>query len=193
MKFFYFFIFYASILQAQQIKDFSLPDVDGKNVSFSDYKKAKGFIIVFSCNHCPFAQFYHERFNRLNNKYKKQDLHLIVINPMDTLMYENENLTEMKNLSLKNNFNFPYLLDASQQVAKNFNALRTPQAFLIWKEKDKYIVKYSGAIDDNGAEPEKVQNNYLEDAIISQLKGKTIINQNTLSVGCKIIYRKSKD
>jgi peroxiredoxin len=192
MKIFSFFFLFASILQAQQIKDFSLPDVDGKNVSLSNFKKAKGFIVVFSCNHCPFAQFYHERLNLLNKKYKKHDLHLISVNPMDTLMYGNENLTEMKNLSLKNNFNFPYLLDASQQVAKNFNAVRTPQAFLIWKEKDKYVVKYSGAIDDNGAEPEKVQNNYLEDAIISQLKGKTIKNPNTTSVGCKIIYRKSK-
>jgi peroxiredoxin len=193
MKFFSLLFFFATVLQGQQIKDFSLPDVEGKYVSLSKYKKAKGFIIVFSCNHCPFAQFYHERLNRLNDKYKKQDLHLITINPMDTLMYENENLPEMRNLALKNDFNFPYLLDASQGVAKNFNATRTPQAFLIWKEKDKFIVKYSGAIDDNGAEPEKVQNNYLEDAIISQLNGKTIKNPNTVSVGCKIIYRKSND
>ena len=70
--------------EAQYVSDFSLPNIDGKAVRLSDYKKAKGYIIVFTCNHCPFAQFYPQRLNKLNKKYKALGIPLITINPMDT-------------------------------------------------------------------------------------------------------------
>jgi hypothetical protein len=115
---------------------------------------------------------------------------LIAINPMDTLVYEEENLEMMKAVTTKNNFNFPYLLDAAQEVARNFKANRTPEAFLIWKENEKWTIKYKGAIDDNGAEPEKIEHHFLENAIKEQLAGKTVTEADTVSVGCKINYRK---
>ena len=176
--------------QAQHVTDFTLQNINGKIVSLSDFKKAKGFVIVFTCNHCPFAQFYPQRLNKLNKKYKALGVPLIAINPMDTLVYADENLEKMKAVAAKNKFNFPYLLDASQKTAKDFNAIRTPEAFLIWKENEKWTIKYKGAIDDNGAEPSKIEHHFLENAIKEQLKGKNITEAETISVGCKINYRK---
>jgi len=173
-----------------QISDFSLPNTTGEIVSLSDYKNAKGFIIIFTCNHCPFAQLYPERLNALNKKFEAQGVPLIAINPMDTLVYADENLEQMKEVSKKHQFNFPYLLDASQKVARNFNAKRTPQAYVIWKEQDKWVIKYSGAIDDNGAEPSKVENPFLENAVKKLISGEIVDIEETASIGCKINYRK---
>jgi peroxiredoxin len=175
---------------AQEVSDFSLMNVDAKMVSLKDYKNAKGFIVVFTCNHCPFAQFYPERLNKLNDKYKALGVPLLAVNPMDTLVYAEENILEMQKIAQQHTFGFPYLLDSSQKVAKDFNAKRTPQAFIIWKEKSRWLVKYHGAIDDNGAEPQKVQNPYLENALKELLKDKKVTEPETASVGCKINYRK---
>ncbi len=183
-------IFMTSKVACQTVSDFTLPNVDGKTVSLSQFKNAKGFIIIFTCNHCPFAQFYPERLNALNKKYKALGVPVIAVNPMDTAVYAEENLESMKALAADRDFNFPYLLDASQKVAKDFKAKRTPQAFVIWKENGKWTVKYSGAIDDNGAEPEKVQTSFLEDAVKELLAGKKVSNPETASIGCKINYRK---
>jgi peroxiredoxin len=179
-----------SKVRAQEVSDFALTNVNGETVSLQDFKKAKGFVVVFTCNHCPFAQFYPERLNKLNEKYKRKGVPLLAINPMDTLVYAEENIKEMLKISQKHNFNFPYLLDGSQKVAKNFKAKRTPQAYIIWKEQKRWLVKYQGAIDDNGAEPEKVENHYLENALIELLSGKNVTQKETASVGCKINYRK---
>jgi peroxiredoxin len=87
-------------------------------------------------------------------------------------------------------FYFPYLFDGEQKVAKNFGAQKTPHAFVIWKEKGKWVVKYNGAIDDNGAEPEKVENQYVAKAVDALLAGEVIEVKETKSIGCQIIFRK---
>ena len=95
----------------------------------------------------------------------------------------------MKAKTIAEKFKFPYLYDASQQVAKNFNADKTPYAFVIWKENNQWIIKYNGAIDDNGAEPQKVQNHYINNAIEELLHGKVVSLADTKSIGCKIYFR----
>jgi peroxiredoxin len=174
------------------IPDFSLRNVSGKNVSLKDYPNAKGFIVVFTCNHCPFAKLYTKRLNELNTKYSALNVPLLAINPMDTMVYADECFTKMQERAEKDGFNFPYLSDGSQLITQSFSALRTPQAFVIWKEDNQWIVKYSGAIDDNGSEPDSVKNNYLSNAVNELLAGKQVTNAETSSVGCYIHYR-SKD
>ncbi len=187
------FIFLSMLISnitAQEISDFSLKNVDGKTISLREYKNVKGFIIVFTCNHCPFAQFYPDRLNRLYKKYKAKGIPLLAVNPMDTLVYAEENREEMRKVAERNSFLFPYLLDDNQKIAKKFKAKRTPEAFIIWKEKNSFFIKYQGAIDDNGAEPEKVVNHFLENALVELLSGKQVTEPETTSVGCKINYRK---
>ncbi len=172
------------------ISDFSLKNIDGKTISLSDYKNAKGFIIVITCNHCPFAKLYPERMNKLNSKYKSLGVPLIAISSTDTVAYEDDSYPKMVVKAQQEKFNFPYLFDGFQTAAKNFGAQKTPHAFVVWKEKGEYIIKYNGAIDDNGAEPLKVKNQYVANAVDALLKGKEVEIKESKSLGCQIHFRK---
>ena len=176
-------------LLGNEIKDFSLKNTDGKMVSLSDFKNAKGFMVVFTCNHCPFAKLYSKRFNDLNIKYKALGVPFLAINSMDTLVYEEESFELMKQKASNDNFNFPYLYDCMQTVGKNFKAEHTPHAFVIWKENNKWIIKYSGAIDDNGEHPELAKP-FIANAVDDLLNNKPVTMPETQSFGCAIFYRK---
>ena len=191
------FFWFASIVSMsftppmeKTVVDFTLQNVDGKSISLRDYPEAKGFMIVFTCNHCPFAKLYPSRMNELSSKYKEIGVPLIAISSTDTTVYEEDSYVEMVAKAKNEQFNFPYLYDGKQTVAKNFGAQKTPHAFVIWKENNQWVIKYSGAIDDNGAEPEKVQQHYLSNAVDALLKGKQVTIKETKSIGCQIHFRK---
>ena len=173
----------------KQINNFNLKNIDGKFVSLNEYKKAKGFVIMFTCNHCPFAKLYSSRMNQLNKKYAALDIPMLAINSMDSLLYEEETFDEMRLKAKTDKFNFPYLFDETQAVGKQFNAEHTPQIFVIWKVNEKWIVKYSGAFDDDGKHPEKAKP-YVANAIDDLLANKPVRNPETQSFGCRIYYRK---
>ncbi len=170
------------------IPDFSLRNTDSSMKSFSSYPSAKGFIVVFTCNHCPFAKLYPERLNKLNTKYSALNVPLLAINSMDTAVYEDESFLMMKEKANSEKFNFPYLYDVNQIVGKSFKADHTPHAFIVWKENNKWVVKYSGAIDNNGEHPE-IATSFIEPALFSLLNNKPIENPETASFGCRIYYR----
>ncbi|WP_395056436.1 thioredoxin family protein [Flavobacterium sp.] len=171
------------------IKNFTLKSTDNQKISLSNYKNAKGFIVVFTCNKCPMAKLYSERLNNLNLKYKSKGIYLMAINAMDTVAYKEENFALMQKKVKKEKLNFPYLQDKSQKVAKQFGASCTPQSFLIMKDYfGKWIVKYEGSIDDSALEPTKA-NNYLEKALDELLLKKEVSNPYTRAVGCRIFYR----
>ena len=176
--------------QKQIVNDFSLMNVDGNKVSLANYKDAKGFIIVFTCNHCPFAKLYPPRLNELNNGFKPLGVPLIAISSTDTMMYEEDTYPNMVTKAKEEQFNFPYLFDEMQEVAKNFKAQKTPHAFVIWKENNSWVIKYNGAIDDNGMEPKQVSQQYVADAVNALLNGKPILTKETKSIGCQIAFRK---
>jgi peroxiredoxin len=171
------------------VADFSLKNVDGKMVATQDYKKAKGFIIVFTCNHCPFAKRYQERLNAFDKKYKPMGIPVLAISATDEEAVPDDSWENMVVRAKEQKYTFPYLLDKTQQVAKAFNAVKTPHAFVVFKENGKLVLKYSGAIDDNGAEPEKVQNHYLENAVDALLAGKEVPVSATKSIGCPIKWK----
>lgn len=173
----------------KEVNSFSLKNIDNSFYSLKGNKNAKGFIVVFTCNHCPFAKLYSKRLNQLNTQYKKLGVPLIAINSMDTLVYEDENFELMQTKSKAAKLTFPYLQDATQVVGKNFGAEHTPQAFIIWKENNKWIVKYAGAIDDNGEHPENATP-YIANAVTQLLNNKPVELPSTQTFGCKIYYRK---
>lgn len=173
-----------------EIIDFSLKNVDGKFVSLKDYPEAKGFVIIFTCNHCPFAKLYPERMNAINSKYKPLGVPLIAISSTDTVSYEADSFIKMVEKSKNEHFNFPYLYDNEQAAARIFFAEKTPHAFIIWKKDGKWVVKYDGAIDDNGMEPEKVTTHYVTNALDELLSGKEVTIKETKSIGCQIYLRK---
>ena len=174
----------------KQVVDFSLLNVDGRKVSLKDFPTAKGFIIVFTCNHCPFAKLYPKRLNELNNKYLTLDVPLIAISSTDTFKYPEDTYDEMRSVAKKKKFRFPYLYDRNQSIAKNFKADKTPHAFVIWKDNDGlWKVKYSGAVDDNGSEPNKVTESFVANAVDDLLHGLPVRKAQTSSIGCKIYFR----
>jgi peroxiredoxin len=179
-----------SFSQTIEINDFSLKNIDGKMVSLSDYLEAKGFVIIFTCNHCPFAKLYPDRLNKLNEKYKKLGVPLIAISSMDTISYEEDTYIKMIQKAKKENFKFPYLYDADQSIAKLFGAQKTPHAFVIWKNGSHFEIKYSGAIDDNGMHPKQVKNEYIGLAVDELLVGKQVTLKETMTIGCQIYFRK---
>ena len=177
-------------LEHRTVSDFKLLNVDGKMISLADYPDAKGFIIVFTCNHCPFAKLYPERLNQLNTMYNDKGVPLIAISSTDTLLFAEDTYPKMIEKSKKEHFNFAYLFDENQSVAKNFSAQKTPHAFVLWKENNEWVIKYNGAIDDNGAEPMKVKNHYVSNAVEELLSGKQVATKETKSIGCQIHFRK---
>lgn len=166
--------------------DFKLKNVDDKFVSLSDYKNAKGFIVVFTCNHCPYAKAYEDRIIALNNKYAALGYPVIAINPNDPKINADDSFDKMKIRAKEKGFNFPYLFDDGQKIFPQYGATRTPHVFILQKEGAKNVVRYIGAIDDNYADPNDVSKKYVEMAVDDLLKGKRISVSNTVAIGCSI-------
>ncbi len=179
-----------STINNRVISDFSLKDINGKYVSLKDFPDAKGFMVLFTCNHCPFANLYYSRMNELNTKYSKLGVPLLAISSSDTINFEDDTYEMMRQKAKEEHFNFPFLYDNMQDVAHDFNAQKTPHAYVIWKEQGKWVVKYNGAIDDNGAHADLVQHHYLSDAVDQLLSGKEVAVTETRSIGCQIGFRK---
>ncbi|HEX7870607.1 MAG TPA: thioredoxin family protein, partial [Chryseobacterium sp.] len=145
--------------------DFKLKNVDGKMVSLSDFKKAKGFIVVFTCNHCPYAKKYEGRIIELDKKYKEAGYPVIAINPNDPNVQPEDGFKEMVARAKEKGFTFPYLVDEGQKVYPQYGATKTPHVFILQKEGAKNVVKYIGAIDNNYEDPNDVSERYVEDAM----------------------------
>lgn len=167
--------------------DFKLKSVDGKMYSMADYKTAKGFIIVFTCNHCPFAVKYEERINALAKKYKPQGYVLLAINPNDPAVQPEDSFDLMKVRAKEKGFAFPYLFDEGQKIYPQYGATKTPHVFLLDKN---LTVRYIGAIDDNVERAEAVKVKYLENAIAALDSGKTPSPETTKAIGCSIKAKK---
>lgn len=171
--------------------DFSLKNIDGKTVSLSDYADAKGFVVIFTCNHCPFAKSYEDRINNINKRYKKLGYPVIAINPNDPEIVPEDSYEQMKVRAKEKDFTFPYLVDEKQEVFKMYGATRTPHVFLLQKsKKGELIVKYIGTIDDNYQDPQAVQQNYLSNAIDNLIAGRDPDPAFTKAIGCTIKVKK---
>jgi len=166
--------------------DFKLKNVDGKFISLADYENAKGFIVVFTCNHCPYAVAYQDRLIDLSNKYRSKGFPLIAINPNDPAVSPGDSYAEMQQRAGDKNFPFPYLFDETQAVYKMYGAERTPHIYLLKKEGNDLIVKYIGAIDNNYKDPQQVSEKYLENAIETLLAGGSPDPAQTKAIGCSI-------
>ena len=166
--------------------DFYLENVDGNFVSLSDYSDAQGFIIVFTCNTCPYSIAYEDRLIDLDKKYKIKGYPVIAINPNDPKAIDGDDLESMKTRHKNKGFSFPYLQDKNQKIYPKFGATRTPHVYILEKVSEGNIVRYIGAIDDSSRNPEKVRTKYVEDAVDSLLEGFLPKNNSTKAIGCSI-------
>ena len=180
----------AGLNTGDKAPDFKLKNVDGKFVSLSDYSDAKGFIVVFTCNSCPYAKAYQDRINDLDKEFKKKGVPVIAINPNDPEVSPGDSYDKMITRAKEKNYSFPYLFDEKQEVFPAYGATKTPHVYLLKKKGTDYVVTYIGAIDDNYKDASKVSKTYLADAVNNMLAGKTPDPANTKAIGCGI---KAKD
>ena len=166
--------------------DFSLNNVDCEKVSLADYEDAKGFIVIFTCNTCPYSIAYEDRINALDAKYKVKGYPVIAINPNDPAAKDGEQLIDMKTRATKKGFSFPYLQDKGQHIYPKYGATRTPHVFVLEKQEKGNVVQYIGAIDDSSRSPEKVSQRYVEDAVNALLAVQLHKISTTKAIGCSI-------
>ena len=173
-----------------KVEDFRLQNVDGKYVSLSDYPDAKGFIVAFTCNGCPYAVAYQDRIIELDKKYKAKGYPVIAINPNDTGQAPDDDLENMRKRADSKGYTFPYLKDASQEVYRTFGAERTPHMYVLTKAGEDFVVSYVGAIDDNYQDASAVKEPYLANAVNALLAGNQPEPNFTKAIGCGIKAKK---
>ncbi|GGH40063.1 redoxin [Mangrovimonas yunxiaonensis] len=166
--------------------DFKLENIDGNTVSLSNYKDAKGFIVIFTCNTCPYAVAYEDRIIALDKKYAKKGYPVIAIMPNNTTVMPGDNMQAMQARAKAKGFTFPYLLDKDQEIYPQYGATKTPHVFVLQKTQKGNQVKYIGAIDDNYKDAAAVNQKYVEHAVDALLAGDDIKETHTKAIGCTI-------
>jgi len=172
-------------------RGFKLKNIDGKTVSADDFADARGFIVVFTCNHCPFSVAYEDRIIALDHQFKPKGYPVIAINPNDENAEPEDSFEGMVQRAREKEFTFPYLYDQTQFYAREYGASRTPHVFVLQKQGKNLIVQYIEAIDDNTRDPQAVTQRYVEDAVNELLDGKPVTTPFTKAIGCTIKWRKS--
>jgi peroxiredoxin len=169
--------------------DFKLKNISGKMVSLADYPNAKGFIIVFTCNTCPYAKLYEDRIIELDAKFASQGYPVIAINPNDPAKSPGDSFDLMKKRAEEKKFTFPYLFDETQMVATAFGATHTPQVYVLRNNSGRYRVSYIGAIDNNHKDKSLANEKYVENAVNQLISGKDIQVKSTKTIGCTIKWK----
>lgn len=167
--------------------DVKMRSVDGTQVSIADVKGEKGTLVVFTCNHCPWAKAWEERIVSLGNEYSTKGIGVIAINPNDPTVYEDDGIEAMKARADARGMKFPYVVDATSDVARAYGATKTPEIFL-FDAAGKLV--YYGAVDDNAEEPQNVEQPYLANALQAVVSGEAVPVPTTKAIGCSIKFRR---
>ena len=168
--------------------DFKLMGTDDKEHSLGDMADVKGYVITFTCNHCPYSVLYEDRLIDFHNAYAAKGYPVIAINPNDPGVQPEDSFELMKERAKEKSFPFLYLFDEGQAIYPQYGATRTPHVFLLDKDM---VVRYIGAIDNNAREASAVTEKYLEKAIEALEAGQQPDPNFTKAVGCTIKAKKS--
>ncbi|MFD2565258.1 thioredoxin family protein [Aquimarina rubra] len=166
--------------------DFKLKNIDDTMVSLADYKDAKGFIVIFTCNHCPYSVAYEDRIIALDQAFKSKGYPVIAINPNNPKAYPTDSFDNMKVRAKEKGFTFPYLFDDGQKIYPQYGATKTPHVYILEKTAQGNIVRYIGAIDNNYKDAGSADKKYVEDAVNALLKGEKVPVETTKAIGCSI-------
>jgi glutathione peroxidase-family protein len=167
-------------------ESFNLMNIDGKMVSPENYPEAKGFVVIFTCNHCPFSIAYEDRIIALDKEWSTKGYPVLALNPNDPTIQPEDSYENMKKRARSKKFTFPYLLDENGKVALRFGATKTPHVYVLNKTSEGLQVAYIGAIDDNSRNAGDVKEKYLENALQKLAAGQTVQVPLTKAIGCSI-------
>ena len=169
--------------------DFSLPGVDGRHWSLKDFRNQKALLVIFMCNHCPYVIAVQERINALAKRYQSGGLAVVAINPNDAVRYQADSMAAMKVRAAEQGYVFPYLQDETQDVARAYDAVCTPDLYLFANEGGTFRLRYHGRIDDNWKEQALVTRQELAEAVDAILNGRTPATEQHSSMGCSIKWK----
>lgn len=170
----------------QRAPDFTLPTIDGHDRALQSFKDKRVIVVVFTCNHCPYAQAYEDRLVAIQRDYADKGVQLVAVNSNDAAGYPEDSFDNMFKRAQKKQFNFPYFRDEPQRVANSYGAEYTPEVFVL---NAKFEVCYIGRIDDNWQHPEKARSHDLREAIDAVLTGQPVKNPVTHAIGCTIKWK----
>ena len=168
---------------------FSLLGVDGKTWSLGDFASARVLVVVFMCNHCPYVVAVRQRINALAAEYGPCGVRLVAINSNDPVKFPDDNFTAMKADAKKFGYVFPYLFDETQEVARAYDAVCTPDFFVYGKSATGFELSYRGRLDDSWKDPTAVKRRDLALALEEILAGNPVAGEQIPSMGCSIKWK----
>lgn len=170
--------------------DFSLPGIDGNTWSLSSFDDASALVVVFTCNHCPYAVAIEDRLISLQAALAGRGVRFVLINPNDSVQYPEDSFSNMVQRAKDKAYPFPYLMDSTQEIARAYDAACTPDIYLFDRNRRLY---YAGRFDDNWQEPEKVTRQDLRLAIEDLLAERNLSFVPVPSMGCSIKWKGSEE
>ena len=166
--------------------DFKLKNVDGNYISMSDNPDNNGYIIVFTCNTCPWARGYEQRIINLHKKYVPEGFPVIAIQPNDPEVQPGDSFEEMQKRAEEYDYPYPYVIDAGQDITIAYGATKTPHVYLLERVGSDYFVRYIGGIDNSPRDGLLATEKYVETAIDQLLAGEEVETTVTKAIGCSI-------
>lgn len=164
----------------------AMKNVDGTSLTLAKAAGRKGTLVVFTCNHCPYAQAWEERIAEIGNAARKAGVGVIAINSNDPAAFPDDDFAPMQERAKQLGLEFPYVVDATSEMAKAFGATKTPEAFL-FDAKGKLV--YHGTIDDNSRDASAVKQPWLRQAVDAVTAGQRVATAETKALGCSIKFR----
>lgn len=168
--------------------DYEMKAVSGEVTSLKEVSGESGLLVVFSCNTCPWVKRWEDRFNPIANLAEENGIGVIFPNPNAAARDEGDGYQDMVQRAENSNYQFPYVLDENSELALAFGATHTPDVFLF--NSDMELV-YKGAIDDNAASEDEVEETWLKNAIENLANGREINPKSTKALGCTIKFPES--
>jgi peroxiredoxin len=176
----------ANLKPGDEAIAFELPGVDDRHHALTDYADKEAVALIFTCNHCPYVQAWEDRIIQIQADYTNRGVQMIAISANDSQKYPDDSFPKMKERAQEKGFNFPYLYDESQEIARAYGAERTPEVFLFGKGGR---LLYHGSVDDNYEDPKAVKDHYLRDALDAILDDEEPLVAETRPIGCTIKWR----
>ncbi len=176
----------GSLTLESKLIPFALNGTDGRIHRPQDCEHAKVLGVIFTCNHCPYAQAWEGRLIQAQRDYADRGVQFLVISSNDPVKVPDDSFENMRRRAQQRNYPYPYLFDETQEVARAYGATRTPEIFLFDQAR---VLRYHGAPDDNYENPTAVQHPYLREAIETVLAGRVPTISETRPVGCTIKWK----
>lgn len=171
------------------VADFRLKNVDGRQITLTEFRSQRGLIIAFMSNHCPFSKAYEDRLVALDRKFAPQGYPVLAVMPNDPKAYEDDSFENMQIRSREKGYSFAYAIDETQTTARAFGSTRTPEVYVLKQAGGQFILEYMGAIDDSPQDGSSAQRWYVDEAVSSLLNGRPVQSPITKPIGCAIKWK----